>query len=642
MTNNTEVIKTLEEENNKKRNDFIKKYGHSANAATGSKYDSNANVISLNVATLAGELYKGETISLNRHRMKEKLEFLYGNDLNYIDKLKSHLIYKHDETSLQPYCVAVSMYPFLTEGLSSLSGISEPPKNLRSFCGSFVNLIFILSSQFAGAIATPEFLTYFDHFARLNFGNDYMDKLDEVLYVSEIKPVTIRTELEAGFQEVVYGINQPAAARNFQSVFWNISYFDKYYFEKIFEDFIFPDGDEPLYSSVSKLQKFFMEWFRDEKRKVVKYELTFPVENGNALTDGKSDLMDKDFKELVADIWSTGHSFFLYSSDSIDSISSCCRLRNGIETKGFSSSLGAGGIATGSKGVITININRLVQDAVANLDKNWNEKTKNSILEAIRKLTIDVHKYLIAWNELLYDLYDQNLLPVYLSNFIKLEDQYLTIGVNGFLEGAEFLQIDPKSKAYLEYAKTILEEIKTINANCRSYVTPIGKVRSVMFNTEFVPAENLGVKHAKWDSEDGYFVPRECYNSYFYPVEDESYNIVDKMKLHGRDFVNCLDGGSAFHYNLEEVLTKEQYLKIIEMAVVLGVNNIVINVPSTICNDCKQRFKNKYNNCPCCGGTNLDYSTRIIGYEKRVSKWSLQRKKEFENRYFEKKVPHLL
>lgn len=597
---------------NKKQ--FIKDYAKASNAATGSKYDANANVTEKNIVTLNGELFKGDIIKVNRTILTDKIREMYGEDLakEYIQMLESHVLYKHDETSIMPYCVAITMYPFLLEGLQPIGGLSAKPKNLDSFCGVFVNLVFAISSQFAGAVATGEFLMYFDYFARKEWGDDYWKRPEEMVD----KHRNIDKTLEQKFQQIVYSINQPAAARNFQSVFWNISYFDKNYFEGLFGEFVFPDGTKPIWDSLNWLQKKFMTWFNNERTKCI---LTFPVETVALLTDGE-DVVDKEWADFTAEMYSKGHSFFTYMSDSADSLSSCCRLRNEVTDNQFSYSLGAGGIATGSKSVMTLNINRLVQDAV---NKGYD------MIDYLRSQVQKVHKFQTAYNELLKDYLKDGLLTVYTAGFINLKKQYLTVGVNGVIEAAEFLGIEVSDNdTYREFMQSILKTISDENRKA--------KTKELMFNTEFVPAENLGVKHANWDRKDGYFVPRDCYNSYFYAVEDTSLTIFDKFKLHGKEYVKYLDGGSALHMNLEEHLTKDQYRNLLKVAAVNGTNYFTFNIPNTICNDCGHIDKRYLHECPKCGSKNIDYATRIIGYLKRISNFSEARQKEASKRYYYK------
>ena len=595
--------------------DFIRRYSKAINASSGSEVDANANVENKNITTCMGEIPKRQIIGTNRLLMHDKITEMYGKELadEYIRQLKSHEIYKHDETSIMPYCVSITMYPFLFEGLKSIGGISTAPTNLQAFLGAFINLVFAIASQFAGAVATPEFFMYMDYFIRKEYGDDYYLRSDEIVSLGK-HPRTINKVITDGFEQVVYSMNQPAAARNFQSVFWNVSYFDHPYFSGMFDGFVFPDGSEPKWESLNWLQKKFMKWFNKERLKTI---LTFPVETMNLLNDG-SEYVDKEYEDFSAEMYSEGHSFFTYTSDSVDSLASCCRLKNELQDNTFSYTLGAGGVATGSKGVLTININRLVQNATRN-----GVNISDAVAEQVEKC----HKYLLAYNAIITDYFNARLLPIYDAGYISLAKQYLTIGINGFVEGAEFLgiSITPNDR-YFEYGESILKPIYELNKAART--------KDIMFNTEFVPAENLGVKNAKWDKEDGYFVPRDCYNSYFYLVEDAVANIIDKFILHGRKLTKYLDGGSAYHCNLDEHLSKEQYLKLGKVAIKTGCTYWTYNIPNTICNDCGHISKHRLEKCPKCGSENLDYATRVIGYLKRVSKFSAPRIKEEHKRYY--------
>ena len=601
---------------------FIKRYRQALNASTGSEFDSNANVEEKNVATMATEVNKKDYIYINRLLMIDKLKELYGEELadKYIEQLDSHIIYKHDETSLMPYCVAITMYPWLFDGMKKLGGKSDAPKHLQSFCGSFSNLVFAIASQFAGAVATPEFLLYMDYFIRKDYGDDYYLHADDVVEYSK-NPRTIYNIIENCWQQIVYTLNEPAGARNYQSPFWNISYYDKYYFKGLFEDFVFPDESEPKWESLNWLQKHFINWFNEERTKKV---LTFPVETVNLLNDGEK-CLDEEWADFAAEAWSKGHSFFCYTSDSVNALSSCCRLRNEISENVFSYTLGAGGISTGSKSVITMNLNRIIQNTV---EQNSGVKDLDKISKAIREQTELIHKYQLAFNSIMEDNLNAGLLPVYDAGFISMEKQYLTIGVNGFVEAAEYLGIEPNvNNDYFAFGEAILKPIYELNKRDRK--------SNIMFNTEFVPAENLGVKHATWDKKDGYFVPRDCYNSYFFRSEDNNINAIDKMILHGNKLTKYLDGGSACHINLHEHLTKEQYLMMLNNAIKVGCSYFTYNIPNTLCSDCGNISKHYLKNCPKCGSTSQKYISRIIGYLKLINSFSEARQKEASLRYYE-------
>jgi ribonucleoside-triphosphate reductase len=607
--------KHLEDRGVKDKLEFLMDYCEAENAATGSKFDANANVEAKNIATLIGELPKQNFIRLNRRMLTDRLKEMYGKEFSdrYIYLLEHHFIYKNDETSLANYCASITMYPWLLNGTASIGGNSKAPTNLKSFCGGFINMVFMVSSMLSGACATPEFLMYMNYFIEKEYGTEYYKHSEDIVDLS-LKQRTLDKVICDCFEQIVYSINQPTGARNFQAVFWNIAYYDKPYFESLFGNFRFPDETTPHWDSLSWLQKRFMKWFNKERTKTV---LTFPVETMALLTkDG--DVIDKEYGDFTAQMYGEGHSFFTYMSDNADSLSSCCRLRNEIQDNGFSYTLGAGGVSTGSKSVLTVNINRCVQYA---------KKENIPYLQYLEGIIDLVHKVQTGYNENLKMLYDKGMLPLFTAGYININRQYLTIGVNGLVEAAEYLDIEINDNPdYERFVKDVLGIVEKCN---KKY-----KTKELMFNCEMIPAENVGVKHAKWDKEDGYKVNRECYNSYFYKVEDNSLNVIDKFRLHGKRYIEHLTGGSALHLNLEEHLSKEQYRQLLKVAAIEGCNYFTFNIPNTICNDCGHIDKRYLKECPVCHSKNVDYLTRVIGYMKRVSNFSAARQKEAEKRYY--------
>ena len=574
---------------------FIDNYIAASNAADGSKYDANANVTCKNLATLETEINKDVNIAINRRLMKNKITELFDQQLaqSYEQDINSHLIYTHDESSLKPYCVSLSLYPMLLDGLTKLGGESRAPKHLESFCGTFINLVFAVSAQFAGAVATVEFLTYFDHFARKDYGDNYTK--------------TDPKKIAAHLQHVVYSLNQPAAARGYQSVFWNITLFSEKFSDAMFANFVFPDGGTTNWQSIQNLQQFFMDWFGDEREKAL---LTYPVITAALLTN-EGEVADVEFAKFCSAQMAKGNSFFVYMSDSADSLASCCRLRNEISDNSFSYTLGAGGVATGSINVITLNLNRVIQ-----LGLNLEHEIEK------------IQHYQVAYRKLMEQYQDCGMLPVYDAGFITLDKQFLTLGINGMVEAAESQGIvagnNPQYKAFVEQQLRVIYD-----ANKRA-----AKQWGYKFNTEFVPAENLGVKNAKWDKNDGLKVNRECYNSYFYPVEDDSINLVDKFVLHGKELTQFLDGGSALHLNLEEYPDQEQYFKIYQIAAKTGCNYWTTNIKVTVCNDCSHVDKRTKYACSACGSENIDWATRVIGYLKKVESFSRARQAEHRLRHY--------
>ena len=634
----------------KSKKEFIKKYKESSNTANAT-IDDNSNVGGKNIGILNAEGHKEENILVNRGMIMDKLKesFPDFDAKQYVEDLNNHIIYKHDESTfmgaIAPYCCSISMYPFLNNGIKDLGGLSASPKNLDSYCGMYVNLIFAVAGQFAGAVATSEFLLYFDYFARKEWGDNYYQKPDVQLNNAHASRfMSIRKKIHQHFQQVVYSINQPAAARGMQAAFVNFSYFDKPFFDAMFGNFRFPDMSEPKWESLKWLQKEFMMWFNEERLKCL---ITFPVESVALIyKDGKFE--DEDMADFVAEEYARGHSFFTYISDTADSLSSCCRLKNKVDTKEFNFTNGNMGVETGSKSVITLNLSRIIQDWIRNtievstyrpkLSKDFITNNKKNFATYLQNILERVYKYHIAYNECLWDMYDAGLLPVYKAGFISLNKQYLTIGINGLNQAAEFLGIECRNTdEYKEFCQFIFETIKDCNTehNGRYFG------HKVTFNTECVPAESLAIKNYNWDKADGYWVPEDTnlYASYIFKPNDKETSVLEKFILHGRDYIgDYLDGGSAAHINLSEHLSKAQYKRLLEFAAKNGCQYFTFNVPNCECDKCGFIAKQPFTECPKCGSTQVSLWDRIIGYLTKIHNWSEGRQIEQKTRVYDTNI----
>ena len=621
------------------KEEFIEKYKASQNNADAT-IDDNSNATGKNVSLLNAEIHKDTNIRISRAMIEHKLQKLYPNfnSRNYTKDLQNHIIYKHDESSfagpIAPYCVSISMYPFILNGTKVIGGTSKAPQNLAGYCGSFNNLLFAIASQYAGAVATPEFLLFFDWFARKEWGDDYYLYADEVISCGRCKKKkTIRSEIEQHFQGVIYSCNSPASSRNSQSPFLNFSYFDKPFFDSMFGSFYFPDGTAPQWESLSWLQKEFMKWFNAERLKSM---LTFPVESFALIyKDGK--FVDEESARFVAEELERGHSFFIYISDTADSLSSCCRLKNKIQTKEFSFTNGNIGVETGSKSVITLNLSRITQDFCKKEFGyrpnfvNFTEENKENYKTYFVKILSRVYKYHTAYNEYLWDMYDAGLLPVYKAGFIDLNKQYLTVGINGLNQAAEYLGIkctnNKDYKAFCDYLFPIFEEENTKH-----------RTKKTNFNLEFVPAESLAIKNYNWDKEDGYWVPEDTnlYASYvFKPNQDDS--VLDRLYMMSNHFaMDKMSGGAAAHINLDSHLSKEQYWKLLNYCGEVGCSYHTYNIPNAECQDCGFIAKQPFKVCPKCGSIHVDYYDRVIGYLTKIANWSDGRRKEQKTRVYSK------
>lgn len=626
----------------RERIDYMNEYSQSnENAATSSETDANANVTMKNVANLEGEVYKTTNRVIQRQRMKDKLNEMYPEVAKkYEEDLNSHIIYTHDEATtpvLKQYCMAVSLYPLMMEGVGNIDGITPtPPNDLQSFSGQVTNLIFLLSSQCKGAVAVGEYFIALNYYIVQEFGPNWYEKLDVVTTTDHCsKQRTIRDAIYKAFKQFIYGVNQPAGNRSYQSPFTNISYYDHTYFDSLFGEFYYPDGTKPQWEAVDCLQRLFMKFFNKLRTKQV---LTFPVETMAMVYDPKTnDIIDKDYKDFTAEMYAEGHSFFTYISDSADSLASCCRLRNELAENTFNPTSGLTGVMTGSCNVITLNINRIVQDWVGDW-KNEGipdinvETNRNSLNIYITNILERVYKYHIAFKTMLYELEDRGMFAASNGGYIYISKLYSTIGINGLNEAARFLGMTVgNNKEYIEFLQLVLGTIKEENKKHSIH----DKKRPFLFNSEVVPAEGLGGKNYNWDKEDGYWVPEDenLYNSYFYNAHDDT-SVLDKFILHGRQTYQYTDGGSAAHINLEDHLSKEQYLKLIDFAIVNGTNYFTFNIPNSKCDDCGYITKHPITECPKCHSKNITQYTRVIGYLRPIKSFGKDRQVEASHRTY--------
>lgn len=634
------------------RINYMDRYSRSSdNAATSSETDANANVTMKNVANLEGEVYKSNNRIIQRQMMKDELHKLFPEIAKqYEEDLEHHIIYTHDEAStpvLKQYCMAVSLYPLMVEGVGNIDGVTpSEPNDLQSFSGQITNLAFLLSSQCKGAVAFGEYFIALNYYIIKEYGPNWYDKLDcSATSPHSLIHRTVKDCILKAFKQFVWGINQPAGNRSYQSPFTNISYYDKTYFTSLFGEFYYPDGSKPEWKAIDTLQRLFLKWFNNLRLKQV---LTFPVETFAMVHDG-NDIIDKDYKDLCAEMYAEGHSFFTYISDSADSLASCCRLRNELAENTFNPTSGLTGVMTGSCNVITLNINRIVQDwarwyccenpsRISNeelISDNWRPYLNENIVnfkKYLIKILERVYKYHIAYKTMLYDLEDRGMFAASNGGYIYISKLYSTIGINGLNEAARFLGLEvSNNKEYIAFLQLILGTIKEQNKLHSIH----DDKRPFLFNSEVVPAEGLGGKNYRWDKEDGYIVPEDenLYNSYFYNAHDNT-SVLDKFILHGRQTYQYTDGGSAAHINLDAHLSKPQYLKLIDFAVQEGTSYFTFNIPNCKCNDCKHIVKAPIKVCPKCGSTDITSYTRIIGYLRPITAFGEDRKIEAGNRVY--------
>ena len=477
------------------------------NASTSSETDANANVASKNVANLEGEVYKVTNRIIQRQRMKDKLNKLYpGQELGrqYIKDLENHIIYTHDEAStpvLKPYCKAVTLYPLMLKGVGNIDGVTpSAPNDIQSFSGQVTNAVFLFSSQCKGAVALGDYFIALNYYVIQEFGPVWYDKVDEVVTNSHfLHQYTVGHYIRKGMKQFIYGVNQPAGNRSYNSPFSNVSFYDKVYFKSLFGEFYYPDGTQPEWNAIDKLQRIFMQLLREIR--LIK-PLTFPVTTMALVHNGK-EYLDHEYKELCAEEWAKGGSFFCYTSDNPTSLASCCRVLNEMSDNTFSSTTGMTGVMTGSCNVITLNINRIVQDYIHTW-KNWEDHIvdgkcafpfewfsesfsdlKNYLINSLER----VYKYHIAYKTMLYEMEDAKMFSDCNAGYIYMRKLYSTIGLIGYCEAAQFLGLSvSNNKEYKDFLKLVFGTVKEENKKNSIHDSK----RPFLFNSEAIP-KSLGM-----------------------------------------------------------------------------------------------------------------------------------------------------
>lgn len=629
----------------RERMDYMDGYADSnMNAASSSETDANSNVAIKNVANLEGEVYKTTNRLIQRSYMKDDLNRLQsGLGKQYIEDLNNHIIYTHDESSTPTkkfYCQADTLYPLMTDGVGNVDGVTPfAPNDIASFSGQVTNFVFISSSQCKGAVALGDYFVTLNYYVVKEFGPKWYDRLNEIVTTGTVEPHDVKYYIRKGMKQFIYGVNQPAGNRSFNSPFSNLSYYDSVYFKSLFADFYYPDGTQPEWKAVDTLQRMFMQLHRELR--LIK-PLTFPVTTMALVHDDK-DYLDLEYKNLCAEEWAKGGSFFCFNSNNPTALASCCRVLNEISENTFSSTTGMTGVMTGSCNVITINFNRVIQNwyrMMDNLNSEWNKERARESLPDLRDYLIEilerVYKYHIAYKTMLYDLEDKGMFTVCNANYIKMSKLYSTIGLLGYFEAAKFLGIETtNNEEYKKFLSLLFGTVKEENKKHSIH----DRKRPFLFNSEAVPGENLGVKFYEWDKADNYWVPEDqnLYNCYFYNPWDDT-SVLDKMKLHGREIAQFTDGGQAAHINLDAHLSKEQYLKMLDIAREYGTNYFTFNIPMSECKDCGHTVNAPITECPHCHSKNIRYWTRIIGYLTAVDNWSKARQIEQKHRVYTKEV----
>lgn len=571
--------------------------------------DANANVQSgknpnnYNSEVVNG-IHKLEGYYLIWKNLKNDYGLEKANEL--FKKIIEGAVYFHDSTNVQvPYCVGTTTSNIMIEGRPYNELISVAPKRAESFIGQIVEFVMDMSQEFAGAIALSDFFINYAWYAK----DENLDK----------------KTIENHFQKMVHILNNKFRT-SAQSPFSNLSLFDKPGLEILFGEHLYPDGTTPDFDYILKIQKIFADWFSlGDPSTNMPYR--FPVVTAN-ITQKNGEIIDKDFFDYISEVNLKTGFLNIYITDGTNpKLSSCCRLLSDInETienlKGVDS-FGNGGVNLGSHRVVTVNLARIGYLA----NNQSSEDKKSRFLHLLNEELYDIKLILLSHRKLIEHRIEQGFLKFFKPlQWLDLKGHFFsTIGVNGFFEAFENMEIDIASEEGLNFASEIMNYIDKKRKN-------FSKQTGYMFNVEQVPAESAAIKLAKKDELLGYNKNYNLYSNQFIPLIKDI-DLHDRIKIDGL-FSKALSGGGITHINLGEKLEKKsQMQKMIKFAIAAGVEHFAINYVFSLCSDCKENFIGKINKCLKCESENIEHLTRIIGYFVPIKNWTkIRREEEFDER----------
>lgn len=586
--------------------------------------DGNANASTKDICSLDAEMGKPHKKLLSLHKIYYEIDKKYGRDTanNWLEEEWNGASYLHDafSASFKPYCFAYTLEDLVNKGLYFVTDFkSEAPKHLMTYVRDVLEFVSWTSNRTSGACGLPDFLIYSFYFWKHDVENNYF-LLNPEYYMNQ------------GFQEIIYGLNQPYLRVN-QSAFTNFTIMDRYYLIEMFGDRVFPDGT-PIIDYIDDILDYQIHFLEEVSRTRPKTMFTFPVLSFSLLKKTNIDMNrvgDFDYSVFVDEeyarrcskhnmLWADSNFF---SDTDVTSLSSCCRLVNDFsKLTGFINSIGGTQLKIGSVKVNTINLARIA------LESGGDEEKYFSIL---RERVDTCVKALDCIRHIIERNVEKGLLPNYTYKLIELKNQYNTIGINGMFEAVRHLggtDVDAfgnytYNDKGLAFAVRIMDEI---NAQKDSY----GFDYSI--NIEAVPAERCAVILLNKDRElfGDKVTSKFLYGNQWIPL-DEHCTVSEKVRL-GAILDKKCGGGQIMHVNISgDFANEEQAWSILNKIVASGVIYFAFNKKISVCENGHGFFGET---CPECGAKKADEVMRIVGFLTPKSSYSKARKAEASRRYF--------
>lgn len=517
---------------------------------------------------------------------------------------------------LLPYCWAASMSTIVNEGMPWVKNIKvKPVQHFSTYISNSVKFIYTLSTQCVGAIAGPDFLVYAEYFIRKDYGDEWFNDQKKV------------KEIRQFFQTWIYGINDKG--RGNQSAFTNISVFDKYWREALFSKHTNPDFSPCNLENLKRVQRLFVDVLLEQQKD---NPFTFPVMTACQLKDPETgQILDKDWLDWLSTISVENKLMNIYTSSTVDSLSSCCRLRNNLSNanigkdKEYSNSFGVGGLNIGSHRVVTINLPQIAYLSKYSEKDDW--KTFYNILESRIKISqdiLDIHR------ELLTKLINNGNLPMYTYGCMNLAKQYSTVGFIGLNEALQIMGLNIVESEGLKEGKKIINLINKLN---EERTAKDGNIR----NVEQIPGESAAVTFCKKDKLQFPNIEYQLYSNQYIPLIKEAL-LTDRIKMQG-EFDEDVSGGSILHIDIDSPMTKEQIKNVIQYAAKHNVIYFALDDCLSQCTTCGKVHIGRLEKSPC-HQSKVKKWMRVVGFRTPVQSWNKTRRQiDFPRRYLYHDLP---
>ena len=599
-------------------NQAMKKMANASSVANGS-IDSNANAGGTTAVTIASEFAKPHALIQSYYRLWKWLKKNRGLDIanEFVEAQLSGKIYVNDMHYISypaPYCYNHSCLTIAQKGLIGLDtkNDTKPPKYLRSYFDIMEAYLLVAGNSTAGATGIANLIVVSTIFLKKMIDSGFVDS--HVHLNSEEDCWQYYKEELTSF---IYRLNQ-ACRGGSQSLFTNVSIFDKHFLENIIPNtFVMIDDNVYMtdFETVKRAQEVYIDIMLEEAKRVVH---TFPVTTACFSTKlneetGKYDIQDKEFLDFICEKNEATGFINLYGGDT-SILSSCCRLRSDTSNQ-FFNSFGGASDQIGSMGVVAINLPQLALRFIKD------EEMFETELADLVTLAQEVN---YAKRCLLQSSIKKGHLPLYSNGYMDLGKQFSTVGFIGLYEACEIMGYDNTSDEGVKFGLHILDVINTINDEiAHKYKIPV--------NLEGIPGENTCVKLAVKDKVLGFNNQYKMYSNQFIPLSKRC-NIFDRVKLSGAYDSQC-SGGSIMHITIDSKVSKETMKDFVISTLGAGVKYFAFNYKINQCKDCSHIFVGEHEVCPECGSKELEKFTRVVGFLTKISQWSQTRQEEDRQGY---------